>query len=63
MEILHETPIRCPYCGEPLTVLIDRSVAIQEYVEDCTVCCQPITLVIAVGPGGDPQVQVRRDDE
>jgi hypothetical protein len=63
MEILHETPIRCPYCGERVTVLIDRSVAIQEYIEDCAVCCQPMTLVIAAGPGGDPQVQVRRDDE
>jgi hypothetical protein len=63
MEILHETRIRCPYCGESVTVLIDRSVAIQEYVEDCTVCCQPITLVIAAGPGGHPQVQARREDE
>jgi hypothetical protein len=63
MELLHETPIRCPYCGEPVTVLIDCSVETQEYVEDCAVCCQPMTLLIAAGPGGDPQVQVRRHDE
>ena len=34
----------CPYCGEPIELLIDTSVAEQEYVEDCEVCCNPIEI-------------------
>ena len=34
----------CPYCGEPIELLIDTSVAEQEYVEDCEVCCNPIEV-------------------
>ena len=26
----------------PITVLLDPSVAEQEYIEDCQVCCNPI---------------------
>ena len=36
--------VRCPYCGEWLEVFIDASVRQQEYIEDCQVCCRPITL-------------------
>ena len=25
----------CPYCGEPITLLIDSSLSEQNYVEDC----------------------------
>ncbi len=44
--------IVCPYCGEPNTVLIDCTAGDQTYVEDCTVCCQPVVLRIALTPDG-----------
>ncbi len=34
----------CPYCGESITMLLDLTVADQSYVEDCEVCCNPISL-------------------
>ena len=34
----------CPYCGEPIELLIDTSITEQEYVEDCEVCCNPIEV-------------------
>jgi transcription elongation factor Elf1 len=34
----------CPYCWESITMLLDLSAADQSYVEDCEVCCNPITL-------------------
>jgi transcription elongation factor Elf1 len=34
----------CPYCWESITMLLDLSAADQTYVEDCEVCCNPITL-------------------
>lgn len=34
----------CPYCGERISSLLDLSVHIQNYIEDCEVCCNPITI-------------------
>lgn len=42
MELLSEESVQCPFCWESFTILIDRSVERQEYVEDCFVCCRPI---------------------
>ncbi len=36
--------IDCPYCGEPFDIEVDCSAGGQQYVEDCTVCCQPILV-------------------
>jgi hypothetical protein len=32
-------------------VLVDTSVPDQEYVEDCEVCCNPITIHVCAGHG------------
>jgi hypothetical protein len=34
----------CPYCGESITMLLDPSSAHQRYVEDCEVCCNPLSV-------------------
>lgn len=36
----------CPYCWEEISMLLDSSVSYQEYVEDCEVCCNPISLKV-----------------
>jgi hypothetical protein len=36
--------VSCPHCGETITLLLDLSVDSQEYIEDCSVCCQPMTV-------------------
>ncbi|MEN8177904.1 MAG: CPXCG motif-containing cysteine-rich protein [Pseudomonadota bacterium] len=54
--------ISCPYCGETIEILIDCSVHRQEYIEDCSVCCRPITLRVACD-AGDVSAEARRDDE
>ena len=63
MEGLQDFNAECPYCGEPIALLIDLSVADQEYVEDCQVCCQPIVVSVAPGHGDELAVTVRREDE
>lgn len=35
---------QCPYCWEDISMLLDTSVRLQSYVEDCEVCCNPIQL-------------------
>mgnify|MGYP002630250328 CR=1 FL=1 len=34
----------CPYCGSAISLLIDLSVEQQSYIEDCEVCCRPISV-------------------
>ena len=63
MELLREEKISCPYCGEPITVVIDISVPEQDYVEDCQVCCQPIRFLTRNYPGETAQLEARREDD
>jgi hypothetical protein len=38
------TEIMCPHCGEQITLFVDLSVEEQTYIEDCSVCCQPMQI-------------------
>ncbi|WP_106805139.1 MULTISPECIES: CPXCG motif-containing cysteine-rich protein [unclassified Pseudomonas] len=38
----------CPYCGEVVETTVDLSGGDQIYIEDCQVCCRPITFVLQV---------------
>lgn len=54
--------IDCPYCGERFETSADLSAGSQSYVEDCAVCCSPITIALAVGSDGSLEgVSARRD--
>jgi len=49
-----EAEASCPYCGEPVSLLIDESGGrAQSYVEDCAVCCRPIDVRVAVDEGAE----------
>lgn len=43
--------VGCPYCGETITLFLDLSVDSQSYIEDCSVCCQPMTVSYVVADG------------
>lgn len=55
--------LACPYCGEPIELLLDDSVAEQRYIEDCAVCCRPLVLAVTFDADGAPQVYATREDE
>lgn len=55
--------VQCPYCGQQIDVGVDPSVPYQEYIEDCQVCCRPITLSVTAQAGSSPRVVARTDDE
>ena len=63
MELLSQQSVRCPYCGESIEVLIDPEEAGQQYIEDCQVCCKPITFFIATEVEGDLSVSVHDENE
>lgn len=43
MDLLHKT-IACPFCGHPTHVTLDLSGDDQDYIEDCSNCCNPIHI-------------------
>lgn len=45
---MEESFLYCPYCFQQISMLIDLSINRQEYVEDCEVCCNPITIKVMV---------------
>jgi hypothetical protein len=45
--------IDCPYCGEQITTRVDLSAGPHSCIEDCQVCCQPITLSVTVTEDGE----------
>ena len=55
--------IQCPYCGEPLEVSVDTSVRHQEYVEDCQVCCHPMTLSVTIDEDLGADISVRTESD
>jgi len=42
----------CPYCGERFEARVEVSAGAQEYIEDCQVCCRPMSLSIEVEDNG-----------
>lgn len=62
MNKLASKYITCPYCGENFELVVDCSIPEQEYIEDCEVCCRPISLSVYVN---DDEVNVipKHEDE
>ena len=42
MEIEHF--FTCPYCWQQISFVLDLSIDEQTYIEDCEVCCRPISI-------------------
>jgi len=63
MPALTEQPIGCPYCGEPIIILIDDSLPKQQYIEDCQVCCRPIVLSVTMDAEGDAAVVATAEND
>ncbi len=63
MNLLQNVRLPCPYCGETVEIVIDTSTPQQVIIEDCSVCCRPITLELSGEPGEPPRVTARREDE
>ena len=61
--MLDSRTISCPWCGERFEAVLDPSAGDAEYVEDCPVCCRPITLrLVTDGEGGVLGLDRERED-
>ena len=52
------TEVTCPHCGETVLLFLDLSVESQSYIEDCSVCCRPMTVSYTAAEGELQDVQV-----
>jgi len=55
--------VECPYCGEWINLVLDTSAGPQQYIEDCQVCCRPISVNLDVDADGDAVVRVQAEGE
>ncbi|MBK7906982.1 MAG: CPXCG motif-containing cysteine-rich protein [Gemmatimonadetes bacterium] len=59
-----EATVSCPHCGESVEITLDPSGGdVQEYIEDCEVCCNPWTVRVQFGADGHADVEVTALDE
>ena len=61
MLATHDTT--CPYCGELITLTVDASAGAQTYIEDCAVCCRPITVILDIDDDGEPVVRTQSESD
>jgi transposase-like protein len=54
--------VHCPHCGEVNEITLDPgSGAVQEYVEDCQVCCRPWLVRVRYNRDGTASVSLGED--
>jgi hypothetical protein len=61
--MLEVVTIICPHCGESIMLELDLSVDEQSYVEDCSVCCSPMTIRYLVEDGALANLSVEREND
>ncbi|MGZ8458255.1 MAG: CPXCG motif-containing cysteine-rich protein [Gemmatirosa sp.] len=58
-----QAEVWCPYCGEPNEIGLDPGGGpLQEYVEDCGVCCQPWRVFVSYQEDGSASVGLEPAD-
>lgn len=61
--MLTSRSVQCPYCGELIELVLDASAGDQHYIEDCQVCCRPISVTVTVDEDGEAQASVAGENE
>jgi hypothetical protein len=57
-----EKTITCPYCWESIEILIDAT-ADKKYIEDCQVCCRPISIEITILHNSKIHLEAKREND
>ncbi len=58
MNLDEDIIIACPQCGEQFAIQADTSGGSYETIEDCAVCCRPMTVSIHCRPGEIQSVSI-----
>jgi hypothetical protein len=62
MSLLQGQDATCPHCWETIELTLDLSVPEQSYIEDCPVCCKPMSVSYTVIDGAIDQLTVEYSD-
>ena len=62
-SMLPSACIQCPYCGQRIDILVDDGADGQHYIEDCQVCCRPISIAVRVDDDGQAHVTASAEDD
>lgn len=54
--------IQCPYCWETIEILVEPEIDLQTYTEDCSVCCHPILLTVALDERCGVRIETAADE-
>lgn len=61
---IEESTQQCPYCGERVELDVDGLGAhVEQYTEDCPVCCRPWVVNVVRDADGDVAVSLVREDD
>lgn len=63
MQLLHTIAELCPCCNAPIELVVDSSVPLQRYVEDCEVCCQPLIVTVSAQNPEEPQLTLAPEND
>ncbi len=64
MDIQEDIDFVCPYCGSLNNIVVDLTAgAQQEWVDDCHVCCRPITISLKLQGTEIIDFRAQREDE
>jgi transposase-like protein len=57
--LAEEARVHCPHCGAAVTIALDAGGGtLQEYIEDCQVCCRPWQVQVRFTARGEAVVDV-----
>ncbi|WP_307718905.1 CPXCG motif-containing cysteine-rich protein [Schleiferia thermophila] len=58
LATMEEFFFNCPYCYASVSILTEPLPGHYHYIEDCEVCCRPITLryTVVLSPGGEVRI-------
>ena len=62
MDLVGSCQVTCPHCGETIDLTLDLSVPDQSYIEDCPVCCRPMSVSYVAVDGEVADLQVESAD-
>lgn len=64
MRDFFDKTIQCPHCASTISITVDASAGSQDYVEDCSACCNPMHIsVIRNEQSNQVELTVDADDE
>jgi hypothetical protein len=56
--------VDCPHCGEEVELAVDPGGgSVQEYIEDCEVCCSPMQVTVSWDDDGVAHAHAASDDD